>query len=61
MFIKLTTIAGLEAHYNVVHILFFLDSDLSGTLLKLVNHDVEAVRESAEEIHALIAQARREP
>lgn len=59
MFIKLTTMAGLPAYYAVDAIAFFFDSDLHGTVIKLkAELGVEAVRESAEEVAALIEAAK---
>lgn len=59
MFIKLTTIPGLVAYCAVDAIAFFFDSDISGTLIKLKDDlGIEAVRESADEIAALIAAAK---
>lgn len=59
MFIKLTTLAGLTCYYDVASIAFFFDHDAFGTLLKLKHGlGAEAVKESADEIAALIAAAK---
>lgn len=59
MFIKLTTMAGLVAYYAIDSIGFFFDSDISGTLIKLKGDlGTEAVRESADEVAALIEAAK---
>lgn len=59
MFIKLTTMAGLTCYYAIDAIAFFLDHDSFGTLLKLKGDlGAEAVKETADEIAALIAAAK---
>ena len=61
MFVKLTTMMGLVAYYAIDSIGFFFDSDISGTLIKLKGDlGTEAVRESADEIAALIEAARKD-
>jgi hypothetical protein len=60
MFIKLTTMTGLVSYYAVDTIAFFFDSDISGTLIKLkADLGVEVVRESADEVAALIEAAKK--
>jgi len=58
-FVKLTTMAGLVAYYNVSEIVFFFDSDLHGCILRLKGDGgAECVRESAEEVAELIRKAK---
>lgn len=60
MFIKLTTMAGLTCYYAVDAIAFFFDHDVTGTLLKLKGDlGAEAVKETADEIVALIEAAKK--
>jgi hypothetical protein len=59
MFIKLTTMAGLHGYYAVDAIAFFFDHDVTGTLIKMKGDlGAEAVKETADEIAALIAAAK---
>lgn len=58
-FIKLTTSQGIEAHYNVAQIVFFMwDARTGGSIVKLTFCDIEMVTQTPQEIEALIREAR---
>jgi hypothetical protein len=60
MFIKLNTIGGIEAHFNVAHIVFFMwDAIKGGSVIKLTFLDMEIVQQTPQEIEQLIAEARK--
>jgi hypothetical protein len=56
MFIKLFSTEGVEAHFNIGHIVFFMwDATFGGSLLRLT-HGIEQVKETPQEIERLIAE-----